>query len=694
MELSNKFGQKVFLCVPISNYGKHTLTILETLVHELSIVDYFVFVECNQDYSGKSKPLLFKENEALFENFKDRIIYSSVDLPKDNTLIQNIFYHYEQFNNLLSTAEQDDIVILSEDNIVFNNQVLISWTREAKTLFEDRLEPIIFKLHNFRYFLNLKITNDMQENKTLFCLKKFFDPLFHFNVQNVDNLRSNSLANGEIIGWQFRDLNKYPIFGTDINNRKGNMFSGQIKNIGKVTSINDFESYKEILIECPEILQDMKIEDAVSVNGFNSSISKINEINFAVNISNESIENSALSEITVNSKVNLELSERYDFFDLDKLPSYVNKFFDDSELFYKIPVIKPNPPQIKNWAKYLSTSYETNTFSNNGPCVKLLENRLKDYLNLQHSPILMNNATIGLTVAIRAFNLKNCDILMPSFTFSATAHSVLNAECNPILVDIENNGIHLCLQDAENKLTGNTKAIIVVQALGFPCDYQKYEEFAKKHNLILIFDSAAALGASYSDNNKVGQAGDCEVFSLHITKTFGIGEGCLISSKNLDFIENCRKIINFGFTNNSSTSYGTNAKCSEFHAAIGLSVLDCINDKIDIKRQKSDYYKEKFLTLNLKTINIENSGFQVFPLLLANKQERDFVCEALTKNAINFKIYYTPIHLQPYFENILSFSELQNTEILSDKILCLPFYETISTEEIDKIIAVVAKALE
>ena len=119
--------------------------------------------------------------------------------------------------------------------------------------------------------------------------------------------------------------------------------------------------------------------------------------------------------------------------------------------------------------------------------------------------------------------------------------------------------------------------------------------------------------------------------------------------------------------------------------------FDCIGN---VKKQKSNYYKEKFSIFNLKTINIENSGYQVFPLLLSNKQERDLVCESLSKNAINFKIYYVPIHLQPYFKSILSFSELQNTENLSEKILCLPFYETITNEEIDKIVEVIAKALE
>ena len=171
----------------------------------------------------------------------------------------------------------------------------------------------------------------------------------------------------------------------------------------------------------------------------------------------------------------------------------------------------------------------------------------------------MSNATIALEVALKAFELKDCDILMPSFTFAATAHSVLNSGNTPVLVDIDDD---LCLSilDAEHKITPNTKAMIVVQALGYVCDYKKYEEFAKDNNLILIFDSAAVLGANYSDDTKVGHGGDCEIFSLHITKTFGIGEGALVTGKDQSFLSKCSEIINFGFINNICWQTGTNGK--------------------------------------------------------------------------------------------------------------------------------------
>ena len=351
----------------------------------------------------------------------------------------------------------------------------------------------------------------------------------------------------------------------------------------------------------------------------------------------------------------------------------------------RIPLLKPNPPKVKDWEKYIQLSYDTSIFSNGGPCSNLLEERLKNYLSLKEKPILMCNATVALTVVLESFGLKDCEILIPSFTFAATAHSVLNACCLPVLVDIDDD-LCLCLEDAEKKMTCHTKAIVVVQPLGYVCNYKKYEEFAKKNDLILIFDSAAALGANYSDGTKIGNGGDCEIFSLHITKTFGIGEGALVTGKDIAFLEICRKKINFGFENNISKMSGTNAKCSEFHAAIGLAVLEVIDEKIKNKQRIADYYHSK-LKETVKTLN-RNTAHQVFPIILKDKNQRDTLIKNLNKNNIQTKIYYIPIHRQDYFK-FLDKSELVKTDYYSDRILCIPFFEQITKKEQDTVILLI-----
>lgn len=345
-----------------------------------------------------------------------------------------------------------------------------------------------------------------------------------------------------------------------------------------------------------------------------------------------------------------------------------------------IPIIKPNPPKIQKWSRYLQMSYDSSIFSNGGPCSNLLEERLKEYLSITETPILMCNATIALTVVLEAFGLKGCDILIPSFTFAATAHSVLNSRCYPVLVDIDKD-LCLDLNSAKKKMSSFTKAMIVVQPLGYVCDYKKYEAFAKENNLILIFDSAATLGANYQDGTKVGHAGDCEIFSLHITKTFGIGEGALVTSKNPEILSICRKKINFGFENNISQIPGTNAKCSEFHAAVGLSVLDTIEEKLYIKRKKAEYYMKN---LSINTLK-RNNAYQVYPIIFDAKEQRDLTIQKLKDKDIQSKIYYIPIHYHKHF-NLLSDLDLKNTNYYSDRILCIPLFETITKEEQDRVI--------
>jgi dTDP-4-amino-4,6-dideoxygalactose transaminase len=346
-----------------------------------------------------------------------------------------------------------------------------------------------------------------------------------------------------------------------------------------------------------------------------------------------------------------------------------------------IPLLKPNLPKKSEWSKYIKKSYDSSIFANTGPCTILLEERLQKYLDIKHKPVLMCNATIGLTIVLESLGLeKESEVLMPSFTFSATAHSVLNARLKPVLVDCGLDSF-LDILDAKKKITKKTKALIVVQALGFSCDYKKYEKFCKKHNLKLIFDSAALLGAKYTDGKMVGSAGDFEVFSLHATKTFGIGEGCLVTSKNKKLLDLIRKQINFGFEDGYSVTYGNNAKISEFHSAIGNSVLDNINIKIKRKEKVLDLYRKNLKDLDIELFN-HNSAYQVLPLVFKDKKTRERVNKALVNKNIGTRIYYIPIHVQPYFSNLNVKDDFKNSDYLFNRVLCVPFFETLKKDQI------------
>jgi len=360
-----------------------------------------------------------------------------------------------------------------------------------------------------------------------------------------------------------------------------------------------------------------------------------------------------------------------------------------------IPFIKPNPPALEDWTPYLKESYAKSHFSNQGPCVDLLEQRLGEYLSLQYTPTLVCNATLGLLTAIKTFSIEDCEVLIPSFTFAATAQAVLWAGCTPVFVDIDTQDWHMDLDSAGECLTENTGAMIVVQSLGLSCDYKKYEDFAQEHGLVLIFDSAPSLGALYPDGTKMGSAGDCEVFSLHVTKSFGMGEGGLITSKSEGFLTSCKKVINFGLDQRGmATTQGINAKMSDFSAAVGLGVLDCFRVKMQIRRSLASEYVLQIETRNLP-IQVQNSDdpscqtHQVFPVLFENHFQKVLAMKCLAAADIGFREYYIPLHTHPAFFPYRKLGgNLQNTDEISERLLCLPLFETMSYPEVEQVVRV------
>lgn len=355
----------------------------------------------------------------------------------------------------------------------------------------------------------------------------------------------------------------------------------------------------------------------------------------------------------------------------------------------RIPVLKPTPPTIDEISNYLLKSYETHLFSNGGPCVKALEEKLSGWVDSQ--AVLMSNATVALKVVLNAMGLRDCDILVPSFTFAATACSIIDAGCRPVLVDCDPNTLMLSLVDAEQKITPSTRGLVVVQALGFCCDPEQYEIFAQKYGLSLIFDSAASLGATYKNGKMVGSAGDAEVFSLHITKTFGVGEGGLVTTRKPIIAQRCRQLINFGFDQNLiSQEVGTNAKMSEFHAAVGLAVFDQIDRKLGVRAAVAEFYKT-----HIKGVRFleANSAHQVFPVLFESKNVRDAVISELDKAGVGSRVYYKPLHLHPSFKSFVK-NSYPNSQKIYETVLCLPMWEGLPEPDLKLVVDTVNKVTE
>src|SRR3989344_2163618 len=244
-----------------------------------------------------------------------------------------------------------------------------------------------------------------------------------------------------------------------------------------------------------------------------------------------------------------------------------------------IPVMQPTMPAYKRVEKDLQKIFETRMISNGEYCRKFEEKAAK-YLGAKYA-ISCPSASLGLMITMSTLK-PGTDVIMPSFTFSATYQSLLWNNLNPIFIDC-NKYCNIETSAVEKAITKNTSAIIGVHMFGNPCDINELQEIADDHKIQLFNDAAHAFGAKYK-GKKVGSFGIAEIFSLGPTKTMPVGEGCIISTNNEEFAKQIRLICNHGqrvHGNVDSACKSVNGRLEEINAAIGVHLLDEIEEHVE-----------------------------------------------------------------------------------------------------------------
>ena len=187
-----------------------------------------------------------------------------------------------------------------------------------------------------------------------------------------------------------------------------------------------------------------------------------------------------------------------------------------------IPVTKTFLPPMEEYIQYLKKIWDSNQLTNNGPLVQELERKLKEYLGVKHL-FFVSNGTIALQIAIKALDLHN-EIIATPFTYVATASSIVWEGCQPVFVDIDPETLCIDPELIEVAITPRTTAIMATHVYGNPCDVDKIEQIAKKHNLKIIYDAAHTFGVKYKEKALVSY-GDISTLSFHATKLFHTVEG-------------------------------------------------------------------------------------------------------------------------------------------------------------------------
>jgi len=350
------------------------------------------------------------------------------------------------------------------------------------------------------------------------------------------------------------------------------------------------------------------------------------------------------------------------------------------------PFIRPTIPPPDAWLDLLEPAYRERRYSNFGPVATRLENALEQrYAPAGRKAVLVSSGTAGLVAALLALDVQGY-VAMPSFTFPATAAAVMLAGCRPLFVDVSPQTWELDLAQLERALgRQRVGAILHVRTLGLCRRLDELQALAKAAAVPLVIDAAASLGGRDEHGAWVGDAGDAEVFSMHATKVFGVGEGGAVFVRDA-LAERLRRTVNFGLLDGAPAVPGFNGKLSEVHAAIGLAVLERIDGFLARRAEVARRYRTEMAAADLEhPPNAGSPPWQTYPVALPGPAEP--LARRLVASGVGVRRYYTPpLHLtSPYATD----ARLPVTEDLAERILCLPVYSDMSDGELGEIVAIV-----
>ena len=339
--------------------------------------------------------------------------------------------------------------------------------------------------------------------------------------------------------------------------------------------------------------------------------------------------------------------------------------------------------------------------TNNGPLVKDFERRLADYLGVRHC-VAVTNGTIGLEILIRAMGLRG-EVIVPAFTFVATAHALQWQEITPVFADIDPVTHNLDPYRVEAMITPRTTGILGVHVWGRPCEVDRLGEIAARHGLRLIFDAAHAFGNSH-EGRMVGNFGDAEVFSFHATKFFNTFEGGAVATNDDDLARSVRLMKNFGFAGlDNVVSIGINGKMNEISAAMGLTGLETLDSVSDTNRRNYlQYQRDLADTPGLQLVRYDESercNYQ-YVILEVDREvtglSRDQLVELLWAENVRARRYFYPgVHrMQPYRSRYPEAGEaLPETEMLVERVISLPTGTAVDSTDISKLCEIIRYAV-
>jgi dTDP-4-amino-4,6-dideoxygalactose transaminase len=362
-----------------------------------------------------------------------------------------------------------------------------------------------------------------------------------------------------------------------------------------------------------------------------------------------------------------------------------------------IYVGSPNIGNREAFTNRITDILDTRRFSNNGPFVQEFESRIAEFLGLKHC-VAMCNATVALEIASRALNLHG-EVIVPSYTFVATAHSLQWQEITPVFCDMDPATHNIDPTKIERLITPKTTGILGVHVWGRGCDTEAIAEIATRRNLKVMYDGSHGFACSRG-GRMLGTFGECEVFSFHATKFLNCFEGGAVVTNNDDLAEKMRLMRNFGFQGLDNVIYlGVNGKMSEVHAAMGLTNLEALEEIIAVNKRNYEAYRTGLS--NVPGISVidydpaERNNYQYVVIEVVSEvcpRNRDEIVEALhAENIIARKYFWPGCHKMEPYRSLQPNAGLllTETERVAARVIVLPTGQAVDEETVARVCEVI-----
>jgi dTDP-4-amino-4,6-dideoxygalactose transaminase len=363
----------------------------------------------------------------------------------------------------------------------------------------------------------------------------------------------------------------------------------------------------------------------------------------------------------------------------------------------RLPLVRPTVPDAARISSDFEAIFASRVLTN-GPTVRRFEEECAERLGVAHC-VAVASCTAGLMLVLRTSGAQG-EVVLPSFTFAATAHAAVWNGLTPVFADIDPSSLTLSADAAARVLTDRCSAIMATHLYGAPCDTDALEQLARERGIRIFFDAAHAFG-SMRAGVPVGRFGDAEVFSLSPTKLLVAGEGGMIATNDDDLAEQCRIGRDYGNPGDYDCRFvGLNARMSEVHAAIGLASLATLEDRIGRRNDLADAYHGALRSLPGISFpmlrDTDRSTFKDFTILVDREPfglDAGELARALDAEGIDTRRYYAPpVHAtHAYRAWDPGPGRLPNTELAAARCLTLPMWEGMTDDDPIRVAAAIRR---